>query len=117
MPKEPDVPWEEDELVLVLNMHHVHGTKPPAAQLTALSRELRDHLGRRDGEMPLAKVRSTTGVSDKLNAFEALWRKTSEVRGSSQLVTKVWTEFGRDCKRVWEAAKRIRELRAASAIN
>ena len=115
MPTEPDVPWERDELILVLNLHRVSKGKPTAAQLTELSRDLRARRTQADGETPLAKVRSTSGVSAKVSAFEALRIKADAGRGGSELVTAVWAEFGRDGKRIWHEAKRVRGEWAASA--
>ena len=113
MPTEPDIPWERDELILALDLYRNHTDgKPPAEKLTALSRELREHLAEREGAPLLAKIRSTTGVGDKVRAFHALRLKTPASRGDSPLVREVWAEFGGQNKKVWDEATRIRERRA-----
>lgn len=108
MPTSPDVPWERDELVLVLSLYNSLGKDAPPERVTALSRELKAHLAQRDGQEPEPKVRSTTGVSDKLNAFDALRRKTAEKRGWSRLLNDVWDDFGRDSRRIVDETQQIR---------
>ena len=102
-------------MVLALHLYNQDGIHPSSDRLTKLSRELREHLTRRDGHPLANKVRSTTSVSAKLRAFEALRLKTGSTRGDSALLREVWAGYGRDRKKVWDEAKRIRDNRAASA--
>ena len=110
MPTSPDIPWDRDELILVLNFYRTaKSTSPPADDVTRLSRDLRTRRERIDGVVPDLKVRSTTGVLAKLAAFEALKHKKPAGRGSSDLTSEVWAEFGREAQKTWQAVQRIRD--------
>ncbi len=110
MPSSPDIPWDRDELVLVLDLYRLtKGPTPPADAVARLSRTLRARRERIDGTAPEPKVRSTAGISAKLGAFEALKQKTGTTRGSSALVTEVWDDLGHDSKRAWDAAWAIKK--------
>lgn len=110
MPTSPDILWDRDELILVLDLYRkTKGAVPPPGDLTALSRELRTRRERIDGKTPGLKVRSTTGVMDKLAAFDALRHKRPHTRGWSDLLEGVWKEFGGEARKTWHAVKLIRD--------
>ena len=110
MPTSPDILWDRDELILVLDLYRkTKSAVPPPGDLTALSRELRTHRERIDGKTPDLKVRSTTGVMDKLAAFDALKHKRPHTRGWSELLEGVWKEFGGEARKTWQAVKLIRD--------
>lgn len=109
MATSPDIPWRRDELILVLNLHRVSKGKPTQKALSDLSRELRTRLTRLNGAEPEPKVRSTTGIKDKVDAFEAIRLKRPPTRGWSELIQDVWDDLGGDSKRIWDAAQQVRE--------
>lgn len=105
----PDVPFDHDELVLVLNLHRVSKGEPTQDHLSTLSRELRARLTRMRGAEPEPKVRSTSGIKMKVDAFEDARLKKPPGRGWSKDLQDVWDDLGGDTKRIWDAAKKIRD--------
>lgn len=109
MPKSPDTPWDRDELILALDLYRRAKTASPSpSDLTALSRDLRIRRERIDGKVPELKIRSTTGVADKVTAFDALKHKRPNTRGWSALLENVWNEFGGEAQKTWQAVQRVR---------
>ena len=110
MQKSPDTLWDRDELILALDLYRRTKTaSPPPGDLTTLSRDLRTRREHLDGKTPDLKIRSTTGVADKIVAFDALRHKRPNTRGWSELLEEVWNEFGGEAQKTWQAARRIRD--------
>lgn len=105
-----DIPWDRGELVLALDLFLRHGAHPADQHVSKLSRELRA-LGFHPGEARPDNHRSPDAVAMKLPQFAVLARTSpaSAGRGSSKALEDVWAEFGRDSRRVWEEAQRVRE--------
>ena len=101
---------------MALDLYLRHGAHPADQHVSKLSRELRAlefHVGKARPD----NHRSSDAVAMKLPQFAVVARTAPATasRGSSKALEDVWAEFGRDSRRVWEEAQRIRAHYASQA--
>jgi hypothetical protein len=110
-----NVPWERDELMLVLELYLRERFLPPGHPLVVeLSRELRA-WGREQSFHE--GHRSPDAVSMQLNRFAAADPRSgrSDRGGGGPELKKVWDEFSNEPNRVRAEADRLRRLHSANA--